>query len=78
MVYWLISLTDPNEEALELATPTDPVVELLKQGAGEHDKNITLPQKAMGLILEFTIQHYKPCLVLFKVHSNGISTTLTL
>lgn len=29
------SLVDPNEEALELATPTDPVVELLKQGAGE-------------------------------------------
>lgn len=30
-----LSLVDPNEEALELATPTDPVVELLKQGAGE-------------------------------------------
>lgn len=28
-------LADPNEEALELATPTDSVVELLKQGAGE-------------------------------------------
>lgn len=26
---------DPNEEALELTTPTDPVVELLKQGAGK-------------------------------------------
>lgn len=30
---------DPNEEALELATPTDPVVELLKQGAGEWEVN---------------------------------------
>lgn len=30
-----LSVVDPNEEALELATPTDPVVELLKQGAGE-------------------------------------------
>lgn len=27
---------DPNEEALELATPTDPVVELLKQSAGKN------------------------------------------
>lgn len=31
----LLSSADPNEEALELVTPTDPVVELLKQGAGE-------------------------------------------
>ncbi|XP_023276076.1 tensin-like isoform X2 [Seriola lalandi dorsalis] len=29
----MIPTKDPNEEALELATPTDPVVELLKQGA---------------------------------------------
>ncbi|KAL7370192.1 hypothetical protein ABVT39_021801 [Epinephelus coioides] len=29
----MIPAKDPNEEALELATPTDPVVELLKQGA---------------------------------------------
>ncbi|XP_057674027.1 tensin-1 isoform X2 [Corythoichthys intestinalis] len=28
----MIPTKDPNEEALELATPTDPVVELLKQG----------------------------------------------
>lgn len=33
----ILSLSDPNEEALELATPTDPVVELLKQGAGERE-----------------------------------------
>lgn len=33
----LLYFTDPNEEALELATPTDPVVELLKQGAGKHE-----------------------------------------
>uniref|UniRef100_UPI003AAFDEEC tensin-1 n=1 Tax=Centroberyx gerrardi TaxID=166262 RepID=UPI003AAFDEEC len=31
----MIPTKDPNEEALELATPTDPVVELLKQGAGQ-------------------------------------------
>lgn len=31
----ILSHKDPNEEALELATPTDPVVELLKQGAGK-------------------------------------------
>ncbi|MEQ2233180.1 hypothetical protein ILYODFUR_019305 [Ilyodon furcidens] len=31
----MIPTKDPNEEALELATPTDPVVELLKQGAGK-------------------------------------------
>uniref|UniRef100_A0AAV2L635 Tensin n=1 Tax=Knipowitschia caucasica TaxID=637954 RepID=A0AAV2L635_KNICA len=29
----MIPTKDPNEEALELATPTDPVVEILKQGA---------------------------------------------
>ncbi|XP_063733769.1 tensin-1 isoform X12 [Eleginops maclovinus] len=29
----MIPTKDPNEEALELATPTDPMVELLKQGA---------------------------------------------
>ncbi|XP_026217396.1 tensin isoform X4 [Anabas testudineus] len=29
----MIPTKDPNEEALELATPTDPVAELLKQGA---------------------------------------------
>ncbi|CAN9498121.1 unnamed protein product [Ophioblennius macclurei] len=29
----MIPTKDPNEEALELVTPTDPVVELLKQGA---------------------------------------------
>ncbi|XP_054864561.1 tensin-3 isoform X4 [Amphiprion ocellaris] len=29
----MIPTKDPNKEALELATPTDPVVELLKQGA---------------------------------------------
>ncbi|XP_027866673.1 tensin isoform X2 [Xiphophorus couchianus] len=29
----MIPTKDPNEEALELATPTDPAVELLKQGA---------------------------------------------
>lgn len=29
----MIPTKDPNEEALELTTPTDPVVELLKQGA---------------------------------------------
>ncbi|XP_071320244.1 tensin-1 isoform X1 [Trachinotus anak] len=29
----MIPTKDPNEEALELATPTDPVVELLKHGA---------------------------------------------
>ncbi|XP_069376900.1 tensin-1 isoform X5 [Paralichthys olivaceus] len=29
----MIPTKDPNEEALELATPTDPVVELIKQGA---------------------------------------------
>ncbi|XP_029942385.1 tensin-like isoform X2 [Salarias fasciatus] len=29
----MIPTKDPNEEALELATPTDPVLELLKQGA---------------------------------------------
>ncbi|XP_074483556.1 tensin-1 isoform X13 [Sebastes fasciatus] len=29
----MIPAKDPNEEALELATPTDPLVELLKQGA---------------------------------------------
>lgn len=34
----ILSLTDPNEEALELATPTDPVVELLKQGAGKQEE----------------------------------------
>lgn len=33
-------LTDPNEEALELATPTDTVVELLKQGAGELNNHL--------------------------------------
>lgn len=33
------SLTDPNEEALELVTPTDAVVELLKQGAGKRHCN---------------------------------------
>lgn len=36
------STTDPNEEALELATPTDPVVELLKQGAGEPAHDLSL------------------------------------
>lgn len=35
-----LSLIDPNEEALELATPTDSVVELLKQGAGERESNL--------------------------------------
>uniref|UniRef100_A0A3Q2E5K4 SH2 domain-containing protein n=1 Tax=Cyprinodon variegatus TaxID=28743 RepID=A0A3Q2E5K4_CYPVA len=32
----MIPTKDPNEEALELATPTDPVVELLKQSAGKN------------------------------------------
>lgn len=36
--FYCLSLVDPNEEALELATPTDSVVELLKQGAGEGDR----------------------------------------
>ena len=35
-IHFTVSLKDPNEEALELATPTDPVVELLKQGAGKN------------------------------------------
>lgn len=37
-MFCFFSLSDPNEEALELATPTDPVVELLKQGAGKQDR----------------------------------------
>lgn len=31
----MIPSKDPNEEALELDTPTDTVAELVKQGAGE-------------------------------------------
>lgn len=47
---------DPNEEALELATPTDPVVELLKQGAGKEflsfDFSFLSLQRIVGLIYQ--------------------------
>lgn len=37
-------LPDPNEEALELARPTDPVLELLKQGAGNDEELLSALQ----------------------------------
>ncbi|XP_034720611.1 tensin isoform X5 [Etheostoma cragini] len=81
----MIPTKDPNEEALELATPTDPVVELLKQGAACNVfyinsvdmESLTGPQaiaKAIGQTLA-TNPLPDATTVHFKVSTQGITLT---
>uniref|UniRef100_H3CSD8 Tensin 1 n=1 Tax=Tetraodon nigroviridis TaxID=99883 RepID=H3CSD8_TETNG len=81
----MIPTKDPNEEALELATPTDSVVELLKQGAACNVlyinsvdmESLTGPQaiaKAISLTLE-TNPLPAATTVHFKVSMQGVTLT---
>uniref|UniRef100_A0A8C4J0A9 Tensin 1 n=1 Tax=Dicentrarchus labrax TaxID=13489 RepID=A0A8C4J0A9_DICLA len=81
----MIPAKDPNEEALELATPTDPVVELLKQGAACNVlyinsvdmESLTGPQAIAKAITQTLATNPLPAAttVHFKVSSQGITLT---
>uniref|UniRef100_G3PML0 Tensin 1 n=1 Tax=Gasterosteus aculeatus aculeatus TaxID=481459 RepID=G3PML0_GASAC len=85
----MIPAKDPNEEALELVTPTDAVVELLKQGAGKrHSCNVlyinsvdmeslTGPQAIAKAISQTLATNPLPVAttVHFKVSTQGITLT---
>ncbi|XP_069020064.1 tensin-1 isoform X5 [Embiotoca jacksoni] len=81
----MIPTKDPNEEALELATPTDPVVELLKQGAACNVlyinsvdmESLTGPQAIAKAISQTLATNPLPAAttVHFKVSTQGITLT---
>uniref|UniRef100_A0A8C9XPJ8 Tensin 1 n=1 Tax=Sander lucioperca TaxID=283035 RepID=A0A8C9XPJ8_SANLU len=81
----MIPAKDPNEEALELATPTDPVVELLKQGAACNVlyinsvdmESLTGPQAIAKAIGQTLAANPLPAAttVHFKVSTQGITLT---
>uniref|UniRef100_A0A3B5A894 Tensin-like n=1 Tax=Stegastes partitus TaxID=144197 RepID=A0A3B5A894_9TELE len=81
----MIPAKDPNEEALELATPTDPVVELLKQGAACNVlyinsvdmESLTGPQAVAKAISQTLATNPLPAAttVHFKVSTQGITLT---
>uniref|UniRef100_A0A673C004 Tensin 1 n=1 Tax=Sphaeramia orbicularis TaxID=375764 RepID=A0A673C004_9TELE len=81
----MIPAKDPNEEALELATPTDPVVELLKQGAACNVlyinsvdmESLTGPQAIAKAITQTLATNPLPAAttVHFKVSTQGITLT---
>ncbi|KAM4710783.1 tensin-1 isoform 2-T2 [Anableps anableps] len=81
----MIPTKDPNEEALELATPTDPVVELLKQGAACNVlfinsvdmESLTGPQAIAKAISQTLTTNPLPAAttVHFKVSMQGITLT---
>uniref|UniRef100_A0A667W9P8 SH2 domain-containing protein n=1 Tax=Myripristis murdjan TaxID=586833 RepID=A0A667W9P8_9TELE len=81
----MIPTKDPNEEALELATPTDPVVELLKQGAACNVlyinsvdmESLTGPQAIVKAISQTLSTNPLPdaTTVHFKVSTQGITLT---
>uniref|UniRef100_A0A3B4ACD9 SH2 domain-containing protein n=1 Tax=Periophthalmus magnuspinnatus TaxID=409849 RepID=A0A3B4ACD9_9GOBI len=81
----MIPTKDPNEEALELATPTDPVVELLKQGAACNVlyinsvdmESLTGPQAIAKAITQTLSTNPLPAAttVHFKVSAQGITLT---
>uniref|UniRef100_A0A3B3C464 SH2 domain-containing protein n=1 Tax=Oryzias melastigma TaxID=30732 RepID=A0A3B3C464_ORYME len=81
----MIPTKDPNEEALELATPTDPVVELLKQGTACNVlyinsvdmESLTGPQAIAKAISQTLATNPLPAAttVHFKVTTQGITLT---
>ncbi|XP_071320258.1 tensin-1 isoform X13 [Trachinotus anak] len=81
----MIPTKDPNEEALELATPTDPVVELLKHGAACNVlyinsvdmESLTGPQAIAKAISQTLATNPLPAAttVHFKVSTQGITLT---
>lgn len=81
----MIPAKDPNEEALELATPTDPVVELLKQGAACNVlyinsvdmESLTGPQAVAKAISQTLATNPLPAAttVHFRVSAQGITLT---
>uniref|UniRef100_A0A665WJG8 Tensin 1 n=1 Tax=Echeneis naucrates TaxID=173247 RepID=A0A665WJG8_ECHNA len=81
----MIPTKDPNEEALELATPTDPVVELLKQGAACNVlyinsvdmESLTGPQAIAKAISQTLAINPLPAAttVHFKVSAQGVTLT---
>uniref|UniRef100_A0A3Q0T4G9 SH2 domain-containing protein n=1 Tax=Amphilophus citrinellus TaxID=61819 RepID=A0A3Q0T4G9_AMPCI len=81
----MIPTKDPNEEALELATPTDPVVELLKQGAACNVlyinsvdmESLTGPQAIAKAITQTLSTNPLPAAttVHFKASTQGITLT---
>ncbi|XP_068446571.1 tensin-1 isoform X5 [Clinocottus analis] len=81
----MIPAKDPNEEALELATPTDPSVELLKQGAACNVlyinsvdmESLTGPQAVAKAISQTLATNPLPdaTAVHFKVSTQGITLT---
>uniref|UniRef100_A0A8D3BN24 Tensin 1 n=1 Tax=Scophthalmus maximus TaxID=52904 RepID=A0A8D3BN24_SCOMX len=81
----MIPTKDPNEEALELATPTDPVVELIKQGAACNVlyinsvdmESLTGPQAIAKAISQTLATNPLPAAttVHFKVSTQGITLT---
>ncbi|XP_038577155.1 tensin isoform X4 [Micropterus salmoides] len=81
----MIPTKDPNEEALELATPTDPVAELLKQGAACNVlyinsvdmESLTGPQAIAKAISQTLANNPLPdaTTVHFKVSTQGITLT---
>uniref|UniRef100_A0A672GIY7 Tensin 1 n=1 Tax=Salarias fasciatus TaxID=181472 RepID=A0A672GIY7_SALFA len=81
----MIPTKDPNEEALELATPTDPVLELLKQGAACNVlyinsvdmESLTGPQAVAKAISQTLASNPLPAAttVHFRVSAQGITLT---
>uniref|UniRef100_A0A3Q3MDV4 SH2 domain-containing protein n=1 Tax=Labrus bergylta TaxID=56723 RepID=A0A3Q3MDV4_9LABR len=81
----MIPAKDPNDEALELATPTDPVVDFLKQGAACNVlyinsvdmESLTGPQAVAKAITQTLSTNPLPAAttVHFKVSSQGITLT---
>uniref|UniRef100_A0AAQ6AEY2 Tensin 1 n=1 Tax=Amphiprion ocellaris TaxID=80972 RepID=A0AAQ6AEY2_AMPOC len=81
----MIPTKDPNKEALELATPTDPVVELLKQGAACNVlyinsvdmESLTGPQAIARAISQTLATNPLPdaTTVHYKVSTQGITLT---
>uniref|UniRef100_A0A3Q3D3W3 SH2 domain-containing protein n=1 Tax=Hippocampus comes TaxID=109280 RepID=A0A3Q3D3W3_HIPCM len=81
----MIPTKDPNEEALELATPTDPVLELLKQGTASNVlyinsvdmESLTGPQAIAKAISQTLATNPQPTatIVHCKVSPQGIMLT---
>ncbi|XP_029941598.1 tensin-like [Salarias fasciatus] len=81
----MIPTKDPNEEALELATPTDPVLELVKQGAAYNVlhinsvdmESLTGPQAVAKAISQTLASNPLPAAttVHFRVSAQGITLT---
>ncbi|XP_029941601.1 tensin-like [Salarias fasciatus] len=81
----MIPTKDPNEEALQLATPTDPVLELVKQGAASNVlyinsvdmESLTGPQAVAKAISQTLASNPLPAAttVHFRVSAQGITLT---